>query len=312
MGRPGLTAVTLQITDGQIKLKCGEKQSNTTITVELVKPVTHPIVKWAGGKQWLASAAPLIAPAGWAKRYFEPFLGGGAFFFSLEPGRATLSDYNKDLIDTYRVVRDNPANLIRLLRSYIYDEKFYYEMRSKKPRTSFTSAARFLYLNRTCWNGLYRTNTRGEFNTPFGKFINPTICDSPRLLAASRLLKRVQLRAGDFQKVVASATEGDFVYFDPPYITGHTNNGFLKYNAQLFSWSDQQRLSQCVSDLRKRGVHVLISNADHPSVLGLFKGMFFYRISRLSLIGGDMRCRKPINEALLASYPILGRRSEVL
>ncbi len=304
--------ITVEIVDGQIRLRHSSNHNKILSVADLVRPDTQPIVKWAGGKQWLACAAPLLAPLGWSQRYFEPFLGGGAFFFSLEPGRATLSDYNQELIATYRAVRDNPLAIIRLLRTYTYDEQFYYAMRARRPRKGATSAARFLYLNRTCWNGLYRTNAQGRFNTPFGKFSNPTICDADRILAASKLLKRVSLRTGDFEQVTVPACPGDFVYFDPPYITGHTNNGFLKYNAQLFSWDDQQRLSKCVGHLVNRGVHVLISNADHPSVLSLFRGMFFYRVSRLSLIGGDTSCRKLISEALLASYPLLGKKSEVL
>lgn len=307
-----LNPVTIEILDGKIQLTRSEDPRTIIASEDLVKPGTQPIVKWAGGKQWLASAAPLLAPSGWSQRYFEPFLGGGAFFFSIEPGRATLSDYNQDLISTYKVVRDKPSAIIKLLKKYIYEEEFYYKMRASKPRSDSSSAAKFLYLNRTCWNGLYRTNTKGQFNTPFGKYTNPTICDAERLTAASKLLKRVTLCTGDFEKVALLANKGDFVYLDPPYITGHINNGFLKYNAQLFSWEDQERLSRCVKRLTNRGVRVLISNADHPSVLNLYKGMFFYRVSRLSLIGGDRNCRKAIKEALLSSYPLLGKESEVL
>ena len=224
-------------------------QNKTTI-----RPRVQPIVKWAGGKQWLAVAAPKLVPPQWRGRYYEPFVGGGAFFFALEPTHATLSDRNEELITTYRAVRNDMEGVIRLLSSYPHEADFYYRLRARVPRSPRTTAARLLYLNRTCWNGLYRVNREGKFNTPFGTFTNPTICDRDRIRAAVKLLRRARLCAGDFGTIVSNAQPGDFVYFDPPYITGHRNNNFLRYNARLFSWSDQERLARCATQLAKAGV----------------------------------------------------------
>ena len=279
---------------------------------EIFQPLIRPVVKWAGGKQWLAPAAPYLMPEGFVGRYFEPFLGGAAIFFAMEPARATLSDRNEILITTYRALRNETEDVIRLLSRYPHDEAFYYRMRARLPRSPHSIAARLLYLNRTCWNGLYRVNREGNFNTPFGRFKNPTICDRDRLRRAARLLRRARLHVGDFEAVAAEARPGDFVYFDPPYITGHQHNGFLKYNAPLFSWNDQQRLARLSLELARGGVSVLVSNADQPAVVALHKRFNYYRVSRRSLIGGDVSSRGEVVEALLSSYPLLGCDSEVI
>jgi DNA adenine methylase len=242
-------------------------------------------------------------------RYWEPFLGGGAFFFALSPKRATLSDKNEELIHTYIALRDDHEAVVDLLRRHRYKFRFYYRTRKRVPRSPQGIAARMIYLNRTCWNGLYRVNRQGEFNTPFGDFVNPTICDSDRLDAAARKLSQAQLRAGDFAEIVKDAEPGDWVYLDPPYITGHRNNGFLKYNAQLFTWADQKRLAQCAKNLTEKGVHVLVTNADHGRVVSLYAGFYSYRLTRASLVG-VRTSRGMVTEALLSSYPILGYESE--
>lgn len=280
-------------------------------TRELVSPTVKPFVKWPGGKQWLAYAAPQLVPKSWSGRYYEPFVGGAAFFFALQPALATLSDRNTELMAAYQAVRTQADDVIRLLRRYPYDEEFYYDMRDAAPRARATIAARLLYLNRSCWNGLYRVNKDGRFNTPFGTYINPTICDAARIKAAARALWRATLREGDFAEVVAGAKSGDLVYCDPPYITGHQHNGFLKYNAPLFSWEDQQRLARVAKELAGKGVHVLISNADHMTVRQLYSGFHCYRVRRNSLIAGPVDSRGVVSEILVSSYPILGRASKV-
>lgn len=270
------------------------------LSKEKVDP--QPFVKWAGGKRWLTAQIGKIKPKGWTGRYFEPFVGGGALFFALQPKRATLSDANEELITTYLAIRNNPDAVIRSLQSYPFGKRFFYRLRGQNPRADYTIAARFLYLNRTCWNGLYRVTNQGRFNTPFGRYENPTICDEARIRAASKLLKRARLFAGDFETQAGKAKAGDFVYFDPPYITGHQNNGFHKYNSQLFSWADQERLAKLAIRLTEEGVHVLVSNADHDSVVRLYKGFRYYQISRRSLIGGQMKSRGVVTEALLSNY----------
>lgn len=291
----------------------GNNGSSTSSRIEIeLRPVAYPILKWAGGKQWLAAAARHLVPPLWNGRYYEPFVGGGSFFFAIGPEVATLSDKNQELITTYKAVREDPEAVIRLLRTYPYNKKFYYQLRARSPRVPHAIAARLLYLNKTCWNGLYRVNREGKFNTPFGKFKNPTICNSDRLLTASRLLQTISLNSDDFGDIVSSVESKDFVYFDPPYVTGHQNNGFLKYNRQLFSWNDQERLAKLAIQLANLHVNVLVSNADHPAVIELYKGFNYYRIRRQSLIGGQEGSRGKISEALLSSYPLLEIKTEVI
>lgn len=196
--------------------------------------------------------------------------------------------------------------MIHTLRRYPHDQTFFERIRRRKPRTPTTVAARFIYLNKTAFNGLYRVNLKGEFNVPFGRYVNPSICQEDRLRAAASALVGADLRCADFETAVADAGPGDFVYLDPPYITGHTNNGFLKYNAHLFSWNDQERLSCVASKLKDIGVSVLVTNADHPAVTDLYEGFFRYRAQRRSLIGGVGSVRDNVYETILSSYPLAG------
>jgi DNA adenine methylase len=268
--------------------------------IDCAEPV-KPFLKWAGGKQWLAPMAPKIVPAGFKGTYFEPFLGGGAFFFAARPEKAVLADLNLPLVTTYGAVKADVEQVISVLRGYPHDEQFFNRIRRSKPRVPHRVAARLIYLNKTAFNGLYRENLRGEFNVPFGKFSNPGICQPERLRAAAKALQGVRLLCGDFEGVVAAAKEGDFVYFDPPYITGHQNNGFMKYNANLFAWPDQSRLAVTAKALHERGVIVVVSNADHPSISRLYKGFHRYSRGRHSLIAGSSLFRSDAGEALFAS-----------
>ena len=268
----------------------------------------RPFLKWTGGKQWLAAVAPNVLPESFAGRYIEPFLGGGSIFFAVGSRRATLGDLNSELIDAYIGVRDCPEKVIAALERYPYEREFFEHMRRTRPRAIHTKAARLIYLNKTAFNGMYRVNLRGEFNVPFGRYINPTICDSDRIRAASRALHGISLRVGDFEATMKAARAGDVVYLDPPYITGHQNNGFLKYNAPLFSWEDQQRLAALAVSLASRGVFVIISNSDHVEVTSLYQGFFRYGIMRNSLIGGQgsHRCQG------LLKFPTVAYRNSPL
>ena len=260
-----------------------------------------PFLKWAGGKQWLAPVAPRIVPDDFKGTYFEPFLGGGAFFFAARPTMAVLADLNLPLMTTYCAVKADVEQVISLVRRYPHDEEFFNRIRRTKPRLPHRVAARLIYLNKTAFNGLYRENLQGEFNVPFGKYSNPGICQPERLRAAAKALQGVRLVCDDFERAVAAAKEGDFVYFDPPYITRHQNNGFMKYNANLFAWPDQSRLADTAKALHERGVTVVISNADHPSISRLYKGFHRYSRERHSLIAGKSVFRSDAGEALFAS-----------
>ncbi len=165
--------LTIEIKGGELRVVTVAARRRAVIcTRELCEPVARPVLKWAGGKQWLAPAARLLMPPNFVGRYWEPFLGGGAFFFALSPKRATLSDRNEELIQTYTALRDDPEAVVELLRRHRYKYRFYYRTRKRVPRSQQGVAARMIYLNRTCWNGLYRVNRQGEFNTPFGDFVH--------------------------------------------------------------------------------------------------------------------------------------------
>jgi DNA adenine methylase len=235
--------------------------------------LAEPFLKWAGGKRLLLPQMLATVPAATpSARYFEPFLGGGALFFALGPGQARLSDLNGELMATYRAVRDRVDEVIEVLAILRNTKDDYYRIRAWNPRTPARRAARFIYLNKTCFNGLYRENLFGQFNVPYGRHKYETVvCDVDQLTTASRALQSTELRTLDFVDAVRPATRGDLVYFDPPYITSHQNNGFVEYNARIFSWNDQRRLLSAAVRLMDRGVTVVISNADHPSIRSLYE-----------------------------------------
>lgn len=311
----GVTSYTrrMHVESAEIRVGAGSIELRKGRRVHAVFPASfpevRPFLKWTGGKQWLAPIASEILPSEFDGTYHEPFLGGGALFFALSPGAARLSDLNEDLITTYRAVRDQCGEVIARLSRYPHDSGFYDKLRRRKPRKPSTTAARFIYLNKTSFNGIYRVNRKGEFNVPFGRYKNPTICHEDRLLTASDALRTAHVAATDFEIAMDAARPGDLVYLDPPYITGHLNNGFVKYNARLFSWADQERLAAAALRLSDRGAWVLMSNADHPNVWGLYKGFYRYAVVRPSMVGGSVSSRGETREVLLANYPIAGMRS---
>jgi DNA adenine methylase len=267
---------------------------------------TEPFLKWAGGKRLLLDQiVPLLPPLGAQARYFEPFLGGGALFFALKPRAAVLSDSNPHLIEAFRAVRDDVARVIECLRRLPKSLDSYYRIRASHPRNRFTGAARFIYLNKTCFNGLYRENLAGEFNVPVGRH-KPTltICNAEQLRAASAALRTADLLAADFEAVTAEAKRGDLVYFDPPYTTAHTDNGFIEYNAEVFSWADQTRLAELAARLARRGCHVVVSNAYHDSILSLYAPYPALRpviIDRFNTMAGSAAKRFATQELLFVT-----------
>ena len=260
----------------------------------------------------MSPAAPKLRPARFKGRYFEPFLGGGSFFFSLGPAQAVLGDVNPELIGAYQAIKDDVEGVISVLKRYPHTKEFYYRLRQQKPRLGPTRAARMIYLNRTCWNGLYRVNRKGQFNVPFGRYEKPTICDEDRLRAATRALRNVRLVCGDFEDSLKGARRGDLVYLDPPYVIGPTGNGFLKYNSRLFAWADQKRLARVARKLADRGVNVLVSNADTPEIVSLYQGFRHYRAVRNSLMAASTESRRSVEEAILSSYALFEKESEVV
>jgi len=236
----------------------------------------RPFLKWAGGKRQLLSALLRRAPER-HEVYFEPFVGGGALFFALRPSRAVLADLNERLVRTYRGVRDDVDAVVDLLRTYRYDEAFFYAMRDRDIDVASDAevAAWFIYLNRTAYNGLYRVNSRNRFNVPFGRYGEGlVICDEGNLRACSALLRTVEVVVGDFETVAAGAREGDFVYLDPPYVPLSATSSFTSYTSGGFGHADQVRLRDVALRMKARGVHVVLSNSSAPAVRELYRQGF--------------------------------------
>jgi DNA adenine methylase len=238
-------------------------------------PSCRPFLKWVGGKRQLLPEIVAHAPHTLG-RYFEPFVGGGALFFHLRPRDAVLADANERLIRTYRGVRDDVESVIDLLRGYPYEPDFYYRTRGLEidQRSDAEVAAWFIYLNRACFNGLYRVNRANKFNVSFGRYSNPTICDAENLRTCSEALRGADLVIGDFDVAVRDARRGDFAYFDPPYVPLSATSCFTSYAAEGFDGDDQRRLRATAAKLKKRGVRVLLSNSSAPFVRELYSGGF--------------------------------------
>jgi DNA adenine methylase len=257
----------------------------------------EPLLKWAGGKRRLLPTILRFVPAT-DGRYFEPFLGGGAVFFSRQPERALLSDANPELINAYVQIRDNLRAVVRQLRRLPNTEADYYRVRASSPRSPAGRAARLIYLCTLSFNGIYRQNLIGEFNVPYGKKTYLSPCDLSRLKETSAALAGREIEPLDFGKAVRRARRGDVVYFDPPYTVAHGNNGFVKYNAKIFSWADQVRLAKTARRLKEKGVHVFVSNADHLSIRELYRGFRVEEIGRYSVMAASSEFRRPVSECL--------------
>ncbi len=260
--------------------------------------MAEPFLKWAGGKRWLVRRSDWVVPEQF-EAYIEPFLGGGSVFFSVAPKVGVLNDRNKELINMYRVLRDHPEALKTLMRQHqlLHSESYYYRVRSEAPEDKVARAARFLYLNRACWNGLYRVNRAGAFNVPKGTKTK-VFFESDDYAEASKLLRNVRLRSTDFEKIIDEAKAGDFVFVDPPYTVRHNNNGFVRYNEEMFSWDDQERLARCVKRAFDRGCKIAVTNADHDSIRELYSFAHYTRLSRSSVLAADPQKRSRTTEAL--------------
>jgi DNA adenine methylase len=264
-----------------------------------------PFLKWPGGKRWLIGRHLDMFPKEYGK-YIEPFLGGAAVFFALSPDRAYLSDANAELINTYNRLKKDRLKVEKGLARYQkkHDSTFYYKVRAATPTDPIARAIRFLYLNRTCFNGIYRVNKDGHFNVPIGTK-DAVSFDEGYLEAVANSLRNVRIRTRDFAVAIKKAQKNDFVFIDPPYTVMHNNNGFVKYNAQLFSWKDQARLATEIKAAGKRGALVMMSNADHASVRDLYKGFgTHHTLTRSSVLAGDPSQRRSATELLVTNYPM--------
>ena len=262
-----------------------------------------PFLNWAGGKRWLVSGyGVLLGVPG--SRFIEPFLGSGAVFFHVSPSKALLSDTNKQLIETYSAVRDEPLEVLRILDEHraAHCATHYYEVRASHPESVAARAAQFIYLNRTCWNGLYRVNLRGEFNVPIGSKTSVVLPDDD-FPAWAKVLARATVIAQDFSVTLSEAGAGDVVYADPPYTVQHNMNNFVKYNEKIFSWADQVRLSKCLNAATEQGASVIMSNADSQSIRDLYPAPGWTRlvVARHSRLAASSEHRKKTTELLISN-----------
>lgn len=268
----------------------------------LFAQTAEPFLKWAGGKRWLVSGYSHLFPRD-SGRYIEPFLGSAAVFFHINPASAILSDSNPDLINTYIVIRENWELLETALERHQdrHCESHYYSVRSKIPTNLIARAARFLYLNRTCWNGLYRENRAGQFNVPIGTK-DTVLLDTDDFYAASIRLNSAELVCCDFEETIDRAEPNDFLFVDPPYTVKHNINGFVKYNQKIFNWDDQVRLRNALIRARKRDVLIMVTNANHESIQDLYRGFSQQAIFRRSTIAANSANRGQAEELLITTF----------
>jgi DNA adenine methylase len=266
-----------------------------------------PYLKWAGGKRRLLKQyAPYFPARASIDRYYEPFVGSAAVFFYLQPQRARLADVNHQLVEIYQVVQQDVEGLIKVLKTHRNEREYYYQIRAQDPAelSAAERAGRLIFLNRTCYNGLYRENRRGKFNVPFGRYDNPKICDENRLRLASAALQGVDLAVGDFAQVVDRAGPGDFVYFDPPYAPLSATSNFTHYNRHGFNAGDQRRLAGVVEELTGRNCRVMLSNSSAPLIYELYNRPEYHLapIQARRNINSKADGRGPVQELLILNY----------
>jgi DNA adenine methylase len=265
----------------------------------------EPFLKWAGGKRWfIKNYSDLLPKENEYKKYLEPFLGGGAMFFHLKPQKAILNDVNSELINVYEQMKCNWENInLELVKlNEIHNKELYYQVRNSVPANEIERAIRFIYLNRTCWNGLYRVNKKNEFNVPIGTK-DKVILEADNFSLTSKTLKKAKLLSEDFESVIKKGRRDDFIFVDPPYTVKHNKNGFIKYNENLFSWDDQVRLKKSLVKAIDKGVKVLILNANHDSIKDLYYGVGeFKKVTRASVISGNSENRGIYEELVIKCY----------
>lgn len=274
-----------------------------------------PFVKWVGGKRQLLKQfrdMGLYPPSHFDVNknwYFEPFVGGGAVFFDLLPEHSMLSDLNLELVITYNVIKNNVNQLITDLKKHKYNKDYFLTVRSKDPKTlsDIEVASRFIYLNRTCFNGMYRVNRRGEFNVPFGRYSNPLICDEVNLRRVSKALKNVEIKHEDYKGVLKLAKKGDFVYFDPPYYPINVTSSFTSYTKEGFLDKEQTELRDVYLKLHKRGCYVMLSNSNTPFIHKIYSeiaqdGIKINLINAGRAINSRAAGRGKIKEVLVTNY----------
>lgn len=277
------------------------------VVLEKLREDTYPIVKWAGGKRQLMYELLKNMPQNY-NRYFEPFIGGGALFFELQPDNAYISDMNEELINLYQVVRDNVDELITDLQKHDISKEYFMEIRNIDRMEEYQNwsdvkkASRFIYLNRTCFNGMYRVNSKGEFNVPFGHYKNPRIVDENNLINCSNLLQRTEIKHADFSDILKKVKKGDFVYFDPPYVPLSETSSFTSYTKDGFDIDMQFKLRDVCDELDSIGVKFLLSNSDTKLVNELYENYNIKKVFASRQINANADGRGKITEVLVRNY----------
>ena len=276
-----------------------EYKTNTNLKI-----LNKPFLRWTGGKNWLVPYFSKIISKIDFNNYHEPFLGGGSIYFSLNnQKKAYLSDFNDELINCYKQVRDQPTSLIRILSGFPQNKDYYYKIRESSFKSKLKMAARFIYLNKTSFNGIDRVNSSGKYNVPYGKksFDHEKI--SELIKSCSLQLKNANLISADFKEFVDNVKKNDLVYLDPPYTITHNNNGFIKYNEKLFSFTDQIILSTLIAEIRKKRAYYILSNAYHPDVKKIYDkfGDKVIALERISLISAKAESRENYKEYIFTN-----------
>ena len=277
------------------------------VVLEKLEKETYPIVKWVGGKRQLMFELLKNMPKSY-NRYFEPFIGGGALFFELQPENAYISDMNEELINLYSVVRGSVYELIVDLNKHEVSKEYFLEIRNLdrtdeyKNLSNVQRASRFIYLNRTCFNGLYRVNSQGQFNVPFGNYKNPRIVDKNNLLNCSELLKNTEINCSDFSEILTKVKKGDFVYFDPPYVPLNETSSFTSYTKDGFDMDMQFKLREVCDELDSMGVMFMLSNSDTKFVNELYSNYEIKKVFASRSVNANAEGRGKITEVLVRNY----------
>jgi DNA adenine methylase len=302
----------------------GDVEKEGKLSADTPKP--HPFLKWAGGKRALLNEITPRIPR-FTGRYIEPFLGAGAVLFSLDAKIPKIAnDFNADLIEVYEVIRDNPHELLSILSKFRNTKRHFLEVRAwdrsedyKKNKSKTERAARFIFLNKTCFNGLYRVNSKGWFNVPFANLKNPDYVSTKNILAVSDFLNTSRykknlttLMSGDYRLVTSQATESDFVYLDPPYDPISATSSFVAYQDSGFSKADQEDLRDEIKRLTELGVPILLSNSDTDFINKIYANKKFFKIEKVSVkrvISAKTTSRGNIQEVLINNFKAVGAKN---
>jgi DNA adenine methylase len=260
-----------------------------------------PFLRWAGGKKWLLKNINEYLPKSNFNQYHEPFIGGGAIFFHLQPNKSYISDLNENLIETYSSIKEDVENVITHLKTFRNTKEDYYQIRQKKFKASSKRAAQFIYLNQMSFNGIYRVNLKGEYNVPYGYRENYSF-DFDNLLKVHNRLQNVNISYKDFYDILPNVKKNDLVFLDPPYTVTHNNNGFIQYNQKIFSIESQYKLAKMIKEIKEIGAFYILTNAAHPKVKEIFdNGDNMFEVSRSSSIGGKNAKRGKYAELIITN-----------